>query len=157
LSEGGFGSGNGTNRIPHASLLEKWLFITVSFLPPERVMPVPVGAIAAPPKAGAFALLLFVNVLSISTQHECVCVIFEIPLCGHAPFCGAGGSPFSWVLVSKPSWLLSNLEWVITIAPPELVPEYPSALNSIHACEIVMSHSCLHAPTYIPESFWLLA
>ena len=61
--------------------------------------------------------------LSTSTQHEWVWVIFEIAWFGHAPFCGAGGSPLSWVFVSSPSWLLSNIEWVMTIAPPEFVPE----------------------------------
>ena len=51
---------------------------------------------------------------------------------GHAPFCGAGSSPF-WLLVSKPSWLWSNSECLTTRLPPEFEPEYPSTLYCAHA------------------------
>jgi hypothetical protein len=36
-------STNGRNRVPQAPLLAKVLFITVSFWPPEMVIPVPTG------------------------------------------------------------------------------------------------------------------
>jgi hypothetical protein len=57
----------------------------------------------------------------MNTQHECVCVIGLIPLCGQVPFCGGGLSPF-WLLVSNPSSLLSNSEFLTTTAPPEFDP-----------------------------------
>src|ERR1019366_3487402 len=98
-------SGNGTKKAPHAPLFANVLCSTVSLRPPDSVMPVPVGPMAALPAAGA------------------------------------------WALVSKPSWLWSNCECVITIAPPEFVPEYPSALYSIQALEIVTPQSCLQPPT----------
>jgi len=44
----------------------------------------------------------------MNTQQERVWVIGLIRLPGQAPFWGAGGSPLIWVLVSNPSWLLSN-------------------------------------------------
>src|ERR1039458_4381624 len=97
--------------------------MTVSLRPPDSVIPVPVGPAAAPPDAGAWLLLLSVKTLSMSTQHEWVWVILEMPLWGHAPFWGAGASLAIWVFVSNPSWLLSNFECEITIAPPEFVPE----------------------------------
>ncbi len=59
----------------------------------------------------------------MNTQHEWVWVIGLMALSGQSPFCGAGGSPLIWVLVSNPSWLLSNWEFSMTTAPPELVPE----------------------------------
>ena len=86
-------------------------------------MPVPVGPAAAFPAWGTFGLLLSRKTLFITTQHEWVWVIGDVPLFGHAPFCGAGGSPLIWVLVSKPSLFLSNSEFLITMAPPEFVPE----------------------------------
>ena len=58
------------NKMPHAPLLRKVLFITVSLLPPAMVMPVPVGPSAALPALGVFGLLLFSNTLFITTQHE---------------------------------------------------------------------------------------
>ena len=45
----------------------------------------------------------------------------------------------------------------MTMVPPELVPEYPSALFSIHMWFRITSHCCRQAPTYVPESFMLLA
>jgi hypothetical protein len=41
--------------------------------------------------------------LSMRTQHEWVWVILEMPPFGHAPFCGAVGSPLIAVLVSRPA------------------------------------------------------
>ena len=99
------------------------LSITVSLRPPENVMPVPMGPAAASPASGVSPLLLSCTLLWMNTQHECVCVIGLVPPFGQAPFWGGGGSPAIWVLVSRPSWLLSNCEFSITIAPPELVPE----------------------------------
>src|SRR5580698_925601 len=93
----------------------------------------------------------------MKTQQECVCVMGLVAPFGHAPSCGAGGSPPIWVLVSTPSSLLSNCEFSITTAPPEFVPEYPSALYSIQALSIVTLQTCWHAPTYMPESLKLLA
>ena len=58
----------------------------------------------------------------MNTQHECVCVIGLGPPFGHAPSCGGGLSPF-WLLVSKPSWLLSNCEFSTSRLPPEFEPE----------------------------------
>ena len=81
------------------------------------------GRCDALPAFGTLGLLLSCTLLCMKTQHEWVCVIGLMPLFGQAPFCGAGGSPLIWVLVSKPSWLLSNSEFSMTIAPPELVPE----------------------------------
>ena len=49
----------------------------------------------------------------MNTQQECVWVIGLMPLFGHAPFCGGGLSPF-WLLVSNPSSLLSNCEFLTT-------------------------------------------
>jgi hypothetical protein len=49
---------------------------------------------------------------------------------GQAPFCGEGQSSLFWEFVSNPSLLRSNLLYSISIEPPELVPEYPSALYS---------------------------
>ena len=45
------------------------------------------------------------------------------PPSGHRPSCGAGGSPTTAVLVSRPSWLPSNWEFSMTMVPPEFVPE----------------------------------
>ena len=55
---GGPLSVNGTRMMPHAPLLTKRLFITVSLRPPEIDMPVPTGPAAADPAAGTFGLLL---------------------------------------------------------------------------------------------------
>ncbi len=109
--------------MPHAPLFENVLSITVSFRPPERVMPVPIGPAAASPASGTSPLLLSWTSLWMNTQHEWVWVTGLVPPFGHAPFCGGGGSPAIWVLVSIPSSLLSNCEFSMTIAPPELVPE----------------------------------
>ncbi len=59
----------------------------------------------------------------MKTQHEWVWVMGLVPPSGQSPFCGGGGSPAIWVLVSKPSLLLSNWEFSTTMAPPEFVPE----------------------------------
>ena len=75
------------------------------------------------PAWGTFGLLLSWTLLCMNTQHEWVWVIGLVPPFGQAPFCGAGGSPAIWVLVSNPSLLLSNWEFSMTMAPPELVPE----------------------------------
>src|SRR5580704_2907423 len=90
-------------------------------------------------------------------QHECVCVIGLVAPFGQSPFWGAGGSPSICVFVSTPSSLLSNWECSMTTEPPELVPEYPRALYSIHALSMVTSQAYWHAPTYIPESLKLSA
>ena len=58
----------------------------------------------------------------MNTQHECVCVIGLMALFGQLPFCGGGLSPF-WLLVSNPSSLLSNCEFLTTSCPPEFEPE----------------------------------
>ena len=58
----------------------------------------------------------------MNTQHEWVWVIGLMPLPGQAPSCGGGLSPF-WLLVSNPSLLLSNSEFLITSWPPEFEPE----------------------------------
>src|ERR1035437_3361841 len=150
-------SGKGIIRKPQAPLLEKLLSITVSLRPPDTVMPVPTGPRLALPALGALGLLLSWTLLWRNTQHEWVWVIGLMPLFGHAPSCGAVGSPWIWVLVSNPSWLLSNWEFSTTMAPPELVPEYPRALYSIHAWLMVIPQTCLQAPTYMPESLKLLA
>ena len=93
----------------------------------------------------------------MNTQHEWVWVMALIPPYGQAPFWGGGGSPALWVLVSNPSSLLSNCELSTTRVPPELVPEYPRALFSIHALCTQPSHTCWQAPMYLPESEKLLA
>ncbi len=97
--------------------------MTVSLRPPESVMPVPIGPAAALPASGTSPLLLSCTSLWMNTQHEWVCVMGLVAPSGQAPFWGGGGSPAIWVLVSTPSWLLSNCEFSITTAPPELVPE----------------------------------
>ncbi len=104
-------------------MFENVLSMTVSLRPPDRVMPVPTGPWLAVPAWGTFGLLLSCTLLCMNTQHEWVWVIGLVPPFGQAPFCGAGGSPAIWVLVSNPSLLLSNCEFSMTIAPPELVPE----------------------------------
>ena len=81
----------------------------------------------------------------MNTQHECVCVIGLMPLFGQPPFCGGGLSPF-WLLVSKPVLVVVELRVLDHQGPPELEPEYPSALNSAHAWSIVWSHCCWQAP-----------
>ena len=86
-------------------------------------MPVPIGPAAALPASGTLGLLLSWTSLCMKTQHEWVWVMGLVPPSGQAPFCGGGGSPAIWVLVSTPSSLLSNCEFSITMAPPELVPE----------------------------------
>ena len=104
-------------------MFEKVLSITVSFRPPESVIPVPIGPAAAFPASGMLPLLLSCTLLWMNTQHEWVCVTGLVPPFGQAPFCGGGGSPAIWVLVSTPAWFSSNCEFSIMIAPPELVPE----------------------------------
>ena len=131
--------------------------MTVSLPPPEMVMPVPVGPLLASPAWGTFGLLLSWTLLCMNTQHDVVWVMGLVAPSGQAPFWGAGGSPSIWVLVSRPSLLLSNSEFLMTIPPPEFVPEYPRALYSIQAWSMVMSHGCRQAPTYMPESLKLLA
>jgi hypothetical protein len=59
----------------------------------------------------------------MNTQQEWVWVIDEMPPCGHAPSCGEGQSLLFWLLVSNPSSLRSNWEFLITSRPPEFVPE----------------------------------
>ena len=97
--------------------------ITVSLRPPDRVMPVPIGPGGRVAGFGHVGVVVVVESLWMNTQHEWVWVIGLIPSSGQSPFWGAGGSPAIWVLVSIPSWLLSNCEFSMTIAPPELVPE----------------------------------
>jgi hypothetical protein len=58
----------------------------------------------------------------MKTQHEWVWVMGLVPPFGQAPSCGGGLSPF-WLLVSKPSSLLSNSEFCTTMLPPEFEPE----------------------------------
>src|SRR6202522_3079082 len=118
--------------MPQAPLSVILLSMTVSKGPPEMVIPVPTGPAAALPAEGALGLLLATKTLWMTTQQERVPVIGLFLPCGQRPSCGAGGSPITWVLVSRPSWLSSNLEFSMTTVPPELVPEYPSALFSIH-------------------------
>src|ERR1700674_1994644 len=130
--------------------------MTVSLVPPDTVIPVPVGPALALPAWGTLGLLLSWTELWMKTQHEWVWVIGLVPLCGQAPFWGAGASPSIWVLVSTPSLLLSNWEFSTRSVPPEFVPEYPRALYSIQAWLIVTSHTWRHAPTYMPESLKFL-
>ena len=104
-------------------MFENVLSMTVSLRPPETVMPVPMGPAAASPASGVLPLLLSCTLLWMNTQHEWVWVMGLVPPFGQAPFWGGGGSPAIWVLVSTPSWLLSNCEFSMTMAPPELVPE----------------------------------
>src|ERR1039458_7690885 len=118
-------SGYGTNKIPHAPLSVKVLCITVSLGGAGMAMPGPGGPAAALPARGVLMLLLSWTSLCMNTQHEWVWVIRLMASPGHCPFAGAGGSPPIWVLVSKPSSLLSNWEFSTTIDPPEFVPEYP--------------------------------
>ena len=60
----------------------------------------------------------------MNTQHESVWVIgLTLPFLAQWPFCGEGQSSLFWLLVSKPSLLLSNSEFLTTNRPPELVPE----------------------------------
>src|SRR6185312_17449426 len=108
LSEGVPESGYGTNNVPQAPLLANVLSITVSLRPPDNVMPVPIGPAAALPACGTSGLLLSCTLLWMNAQHEWVWVMGLVPLFGHAPFCGGGGSPAICVLVSTPSSLLSN-------------------------------------------------
>ena len=104
------------------------------------------------PEIGTFGLLLFSSVLWVNTQHR---VVEAAP--AQRPSWGGGGSPVRAVLVSKPSLLSSNIEFLMMIRPPEFVPEYPSALSSIQAWLMVTLQTRWHAPTYIPESEKLLA
>src|ERR1700681_2011730 len=97
--------------MPQAPLRAKVLSMTVSLLPPETVIPVPVGPALALPAWGTFGLLLSWTELWRNTQHERVWVIGLLALPGQSPFCGAGASPSIWVLVSAPSLLLSNTEF----------------------------------------------
>ena len=46
-----------------------------------------------------------------------------VPPFGQAPSWGEGESSLFWLLVSKPSLLLSNSEFLITSGPPAFVPE----------------------------------
>ena len=98
------------------------LSITVSLRPPEIDIPVPTGPAAAEPAAGTLGLLLSWTSLCMNTQQECAPVTGAETPGGQAPFCGGGLSPF-WLLVSKPSSLLSNCEFLMTSRPPELEPE----------------------------------
>ncbi len=115
------------------------------------------GPALALPAWGTLGLLLSCTELWMKTQHDRVWVIGLVAVPGQSPFWGAGASPSICVFVSTPSLLLSNWEFSITMAPPELVPEYPRALYSIQAWSMVMPHTCRQPPTYIPESLKLLA
>src|SRR2546430_13053401 len=113
---------SGTRIPPDGFCFKNWLFMSVSWRPPETSMPVPTGPAAAAPALGTLGLLLSCTKLFMNTQQECVWVIRLMPLFGHAPSCGAGLSPF-WLLVSNPSSLLSNSEFFTTRLPPEFEPE----------------------------------
>src|SRR5450756_1928382 len=109
-------------------------------------IPVPVGPSPAEPVTGTLGLLLLATRLSSKTQHDEVPVIGLIAWPTQRPSCGGGGSPWSWVLVSNPSLLLSKVEFLITSEPPELVPEYPRALSSIQALVTVALQTGWQAP-----------
>src|SRR5580698_7673083 len=96
--------------MPQAPLSANTLFMTVSFSPPDTVIPVPVGPLAAAPLWGVSGLLLLCTSLSMNTQQEWVWVIELVAAPGQSPFWGAGASPSIWLSVSNPSLLLSNWE-----------------------------------------------
>src|SRR5579875_115327 len=131
--------------VPQAPLFSKRLSITVSSRAPDSDIPVPTGPAAAEPAEGTSGLLLSWTQLCMNTQQEWVWVIGLIPPLGQAPSWGGGLSPF-WLLVSKPSSLLSNWEFSTTSCPPELEPEYPRALYSAQAWSTVWSHTSWQAP-----------
>src|SRR5436305_9493936 len=106
---------------PQARLFLNVLFMTVSKRPPEIDIPVPSGAEPDAPTCGTFASLLSWMLLFMNTQQECVWVIGLVPPFSHEPSCGGGLSPF-WLLVSNPSSLLSNSEFLTTSWPPEFDP-----------------------------------
>jgi hypothetical protein len=58
----------------------------------------------------------------MNTQHDGAPLTGGLTPAGQAPFCGGGLSPF-WLLVSKPSSLLSSSEFLISSQPPEFEPE----------------------------------
>src|SRR6516162_11671767 len=78
-------SGNGMNKVPQALLLAKVLFMTVSLVAPDTVIPVPGGS-PANPAPGAATLLLSWEKLFRKTQQEWVPVMPLVPLNGQAPF-----------------------------------------------------------------------
>src|SRR5579859_2369583 len=107
--------------MPHASLFSNVLSMIVSLRPPETDMPVPTGPSAERPWAGTFGLLLSCTKLWVNTQQLGAPETGGLTPAGHEPSWGGGLSPF-WLLVSKPSLLLSNCEFSISIRPPEFEP-----------------------------------
>src|SRR5579863_8808160 len=117
--------------VPQASLFWKTLSRTVSFRTPDSEIPVPTGPAAADPKVGTLGLLLSWTLLWKKTQHVAgwyTCLVSGsvstggFTPAGQEPSWGGGLSPF-WLLVSKPSSLLSNCEFSTTRDPPEFDPE----------------------------------
>src|SRR5437660_2394264 len=108
-----------------------------------RTNPLPHGTDPAVEFAGAEKLLLFATTLFLNTVHRSSCVVPNVGVGDvllpelQPPSCGGGWSSLLSEFGPIPFELFWNVEsWTMTW-PPELVPEYPSALFSTSAFEIV--------------------
>src|SRR5438874_4677399 len=96
---------------------------------PASTTPVPTGAEPASPlpEPGTLGLLLLRKRLNRKIVHDRVPSGPRACL-GHFPFCGDGLSSLFCEFETRPVLLWENRECSMMRRPPELVPEYASAL-----------------------------